>query len=63
MSTKEELLEALDAAEKTLGHVLAEAVGSYVVDNGAEPMSIQQARINYAAGGLWLRHWLERDYL
>lgn len=63
MSTKAELLEALDAAEKQLGAIIAEAMGTYITDHGVEPMALHQARINYGAGGLWLRHWVEGNHV
>lgn len=62
MSDKAALLEALDAAEKQLGTIIVEATGTYVTDHGEEPLAIQQARVNYGAGGLWLRHWIEKDH-
>ena len=61
-ANKAELLEALDAVEKQLGSIIADASGTYVTDNGEEPLALQQARVNYGAGGLWLRHWIEKDH-
>ena len=59
-ASREELLAALDDIEKQLSVVIAESVGEYVTDNGVEPVSIQQARIRYGEGGLWLRDWIEK---
>lgn len=55
MKTKTELLAELDAIERDLGALIAEAC---VVED--EPLELQQARIRYGEGGLWLRHWIEK---
>lgn len=62
MRTKDEMLEALDDIEKQLGSIIADATGTYITDHGVEPMALHQARINYGAAGLWLRHWIEKDH-
>ena len=59
MNTKAELLEILDDIEKQIGALIAEATGTYITDHGVEPLALQQARVRYAEGGLWLRHWIE----
>jgi hypothetical protein len=61
MSTKAELLEALDTVEKQFGAIIEEACGTHLVDNGVEPMALQQARIRYGEGSLWLRYWIDKD--
>jgi hypothetical protein len=59
MTTKAELLDVLDRIEKDIGVLIAEAVGPTVAEAGVEPLAVYQSRINYAQGGLWLRHWIE----
>ena len=54
--TKVELLGALDIVEKHIGALIAEACPDV-----NEPLPIRESRIRYAEGGLWLRHWIERN--
>jgi len=54
MSTKAELLEALDEAERLLGRVIEQSLPTSI-----EPIAVQQARIRYGEGSLWLRHHIE----
>lgn len=51
---KEELLAELDDIEKQIGTLIVKAC-----PDQNESLSILQARIRYAEGGLWLRHWIE----
>ena len=54
---KAEMLAALDEAEKTIGRVIELANEGEAV----EPVSLQQARIRYGEGSLWLRYWINRE--
>ena len=51
---KAELLEILDDIEKQIGALIVKAC-----PEPAESLSVHEARIRYAEGGLWLRHWIE----
>lgn len=51
---KAELLEILDDIEKQIGALIVKAC-----PEPSEPLSVHEARIRYAEGGLWLRHWIE----
>ena len=57
MRTKDELLADLDTLEKQLGNLISE---TFTDDSAVEPLPLQQARIRYGEGGLWLRHWIEK---
>jgi hypothetical protein len=51
---KEELLAALDDIEKQIGALIVKACPDV-----NEALAIREARVRYAEGGLWLRHWIE----
>jgi len=52
-----ELLAALDETEKTIGRIIELALDG----EKEEPVSLQQARVRYGEGGLWLRYWINRE--
>jgi hypothetical protein len=57
MRTKAQLLADLDAIERDIGALIADA---FLDGSSDEPLALKQARIRYGEGGLWLRHWIEQ---